>query len=423
MMLMALWPGDATSKSASTPQGSDLTVSLLTCWPGREVYSLCGHEAIRIRNAEFDSVWNYGIFDFRKPNFVYRFVKGETDYMIAGYPFEYFLPEYRLRGSKVMEQRLNLTQDEARRLRARLQHMALPENREYRYNYLRDNCATRILTDLDSTVTSPIVYSAPTEHNTYRDVMRHYHKAYPWYQLGIDIALGSGLDHDITPRQEMFVPMEMYRQVKQARFADGRPLSIEETELSPEIGSPVDPPTPWYITPLFIFSLIFALTVILCIFDQKYHRVSRWAYALYFGACGVAGCVVAFLVFVSQHAATSPNLLILWLNPLQLIVPLTLWHPKARRVANVLMWADGILLTVMMVIWPTQTQSTNPALFPLMATGLILAASYVTIRMKYGEVTGQQVVMHKLAAAAKRKAPARNARKASPKSTPSKPRS
>ena len=30
-----------------------------------------------------DSVWNFGIFDFREPNFVYRFVKGETDYMVA----------------------------------------------------------------------------------------------------------------------------------------------------------------------------------------------------------------------------------------------------------------------------------------------------------------------------------------------------
>jgi len=58
-----------------------LRVSFITCYPGPEIYELYGHEAIRIRSNTMDSVWNFGIFDFREPNFVYRFVKGETDYM------------------------------------------------------------------------------------------------------------------------------------------------------------------------------------------------------------------------------------------------------------------------------------------------------------------------------------------------------
>ena len=116
-----------------------LTVSLVTCWPGEEIYELCGHEAIRVRGMGRDSVWNYGIFDFREPNFVYRFVKGETDYMVAGYPFEWFLPEYVAGGRKVVEQDLDLTQEEARRVLAMLQNGALPQNRRYRYNYVKNN--------------------------------------------------------------------------------------------------------------------------------------------------------------------------------------------------------------------------------------------------------------------------------------------
>ena len=131
-----------------------VVVSLITCAPGSEVYELCGHEALRVRGVykgqQIDTAWNYGVFDFNAPNFIYRFVKGETDYMLAGYPFEYFMPEYIDTGRKVIEQDLNLTDEQAVRLYEMLLEEGKPENRTYRYNYVRDNCATRIVDRIDS---------------------------------------------------------------------------------------------------------------------------------------------------------------------------------------------------------------------------------------------------------------------------------
>ena len=96
LFVMALsWHTHICLASDSIPLPSsvkDLTVSLITCYPGEEIYELCGHSAIRVRGEGIDSVWNYGIFDFNQPNFVYRFVKGETDYKGASYPFRYFMP-------------------------------------------------------------------------------------------------------------------------------------------------------------------------------------------------------------------------------------------------------------------------------------------------------------------------------------------
>lgn len=70
-----------------------LRVSLLTCAPGREVYQLEGHTALRlietpdsITQNDYDIVVNWGVFDFTTPNFVYRFVKGATDYMAVAIP-------------------------------------------------------------------------------------------------------------------------------------------------------------------------------------------------------------------------------------------------------------------------------------------------------------------------------------------------
>ena len=60
----------------------DIQVSLITCSPGKEIYELEGHTALRIKTPDYDMAVNYGIFDFNSPNFIYRFVKGETDNLL-----------------------------------------------------------------------------------------------------------------------------------------------------------------------------------------------------------------------------------------------------------------------------------------------------------------------------------------------------
>ena len=56
----------------------DYRVSLVTCYPGQIVYELYGHTAIRIQHGGMDKAYNFGMFSFSKPNFIYRFVKGRT---------------------------------------------------------------------------------------------------------------------------------------------------------------------------------------------------------------------------------------------------------------------------------------------------------------------------------------------------------
>ena len=176
MLLLAsatsLFASGTHSGNAVSGGEAPLTVSLITCWPGTEVYELCGHEAIRVRGDGIDSVWNYGTFDFTAPNFLYRFVKGETDYMLSSCPFAFFLPEYVNANRKVAEQDLNLTQDEAKRLLGMLREEALPRNRTYRYNYVKDNCATRIVERIDQAVGARVVYSDSINYGSFRREMR-----------------------------------------------------------------------------------------------------------------------------------------------------------------------------------------------------------------------------------------------------------
>ena len=171
-------------------------ISLVTCYPGPDIYELYGHTMLRVRYNDIDMVYNYGIFDFDSPSFMYRFVKGETDYKVAGYDAAYMLMGYGSR--KVVEQRLNLTPEESMRVLVALVENARPENATYRYNYVYDNCATRPRDIIENVLGDRLHYSAMHDTLTFRQEMRRYNANYAWQQFGIDLVLGSGIDYTLS---------------------------------------------------------------------------------------------------------------------------------------------------------------------------------------------------------------------------------
>ena len=368
---------------ADSVGGEELTVSIVTCDPGPDVYELCGHAAIRIRSAVMDSVWNYGIFDFSSPNFIYRFCKGETDYMVYGYQFERFMPAYVRRGSRVTEQVLDLSQEEAARLRALLQIESRPENRVYRYNYVRDNCATRpwkrIIQSVDRNIELPDTLYYPT----FRSEMRHFHRNYPWYQFGIDLVLGSGLDYPLAKDEDTFAPPVLASKVADAMLG-GRPLVRQTNVIFPGYGDVTLPPTPWWRTPMAvgIVMLVMSIGTMFAYFMKR--RLWRWWICLYFLTAGIAGCIVAFLVFCSEHEATSPNVLIFWLNPLQLIIAVGIWFRSWRIPLTVMAVYDLLMVIVLAVLWatPVISQVANPAVWPMLSSAVPLAVT-ILLSSKY----------------------------------------
>lgn len=367
---------ERTDSASSAVGGGDLVVSLVTCAPGPDVYELCGHAAIRIRNEVMDSVWNYGIFDFTSPNFIYRFCKGETDYMVYGYQFDRFMPAYVRRGSRVTEQVLSLTQEEAQSLRHLLQTESLPQNRVYRYNYVRDNCATRPWKRVTQATDREVLLPDTLYFPTFREEMRHFHSNYPWYQFGIDLVLGSGLDYALAKDEDIFAPPVLADKVGEGTIG-GMPLVKETNVIFPGLPDATLPPTPWYLTPMAAGVLMLALsfgTLFACLMKRK---VWRWWISLYFLVAGVAGGIVTFLVFCSEHEATSPNLMIFWLNPFQLIIAFGIWFRSWKNVVGIMCAYDIMAAIVMTVLWntPVICQSANPAVWPMLWCMPLLAVT------------------------------------------------
>ena len=196
----------------------NVNVSVLTCSPGDEIYSLFGHTGLRYKNDEkgIDVVFSYGYFDFESPNFVWRFILGETDYIVGAVPYEIFMNEYEERGAVVVEQVLELTSEQELQLFDIIAFNCRPENRKYRYNYFYNNCTTKIR-DQISRVSDGISYvDAAAGNLTFRDELRRLTSSHPWYSFGIDMLLGADIDKPATARELQFIPGNFQRALEGA---------------------------------------------------------------------------------------------------------------------------------------------------------------------------------------------------------------
>ena len=213
----------------------------------------------------------------------------------------------------------------------------------------------------------------------------------PWYQFGIDIALGSGIDYPLKAKEEMFVPVEMLRMTGAARLADGRHLVGRENILYEGRGDMTLSPTPWYAGPMFWSLVMLAASAAFFVYSLWSRKIVKTVYSLWYFLQGVAGLLVAFLVFISVHEATSPNTLILWLNPLQLLMAMAVWWKKTRPVAIAMAYYNMVAMVCMFVVWPFQHQSANPAFFPLMGCNLLMSLAYAIIAGKESYINNRLV--------------------------------
>lgn len=363
-------------------------ISLITCHAGADVYELCGHTALRIQYNGNDDVVNYGLFDFDSPNFVYRFVKGETDYHVGAYPFKYFIREYQRNNRRVVEQQLNITPEQAWEIIKLLSINLRPENRVYRYNYVKNNCATLPIGIIEKAVGDSITFSTPTipgsEEWSFRDEMRHFHRNYPWYQFGIDLALGVGLDYRLPLREKMFAPEALEQMMYGATITDsiGNEIPIVSETLIINNGTPNGAqlePTPWYLTPMVACSLLFAIILAFTIRDILRKKVTRWIDCSLFTLFGLMGCLLTFLIFISVHEATSPNYLYIWLNPLCFIAAIGVWLKKCKNILICYHFINFVALLSLMTAWQWLGQSANIAFLSLIMCSLVRSFNYYYI--------------------------------------------
>lgn len=309
-----------TTNYAETPADS-IRVSLLTCSPHDEIYSLYGHTAIRYEDkaSKTDIVVNYGMFSFKKPFFVARFVLGLTDYEMGIQDFNDFCYEYQYFGSQVTQQEINLTPEEKGQLLKALQDN-YANARVYRYNYFYNNCTTKARDIILKSINGKIEYKNAIDKSvSFRDLIHGCNANYSWASFGNDLLLGFKADMQTTREEQQFLPDNLIRDFGQAKIvsADGsaRPL-VKNTEIIVK-GNDYAIAGKTKVTPQFVFITLLLLIAAIVVAEFKTKKRFLWVDISLLLASGLAGLIL-FVMLFSEHPTTSTNLQIFILCPLNL---------------------------------------------------------------------------------------------------------
>ena len=348
-------------------------ISLLTCGPGQEVWSYYGHTALRIQDKVHDSdvAVNWGMFSFKQPFFVLRFVFGLTDYQIGIFPMSDFIAEYSAEGRWVRQQRLQLSRQEKLKILRAIEENAKPENRTYRYNFFFDNCTTRaremVITNIGYCNTN---FKDTDAQSTYREEIHKLNGNHRWARFGNDLLLGYLSDRDLTQREWEFLPDNLSKD-----FAtEGRKDFINDPSGNAEVNHLIGkdgylmlvdstcyliPPTQKVaeaevITPTLVFITLAVIIIALSVFEWR-RKKNFWALdAFLLILTGLPGLILFAMLF-SQHPTVQVNFQMLILNPFNLIFA---WKTIQKMRQGKLYWyydVWGICLVVSLFMQIGQT--------------------------------------------------------------------
>jgi hypothetical protein len=371
------------SSSYSQNDSCNLQITLLTCGPGADLYSVFGHSGIRVKNQNdhSDLIYNYGTFDFEDPDFYIKFVKGKLLYSLSVQSLNDFLYEYRIEKRSVIEQQLTLGCDEKHKLDDALRNNAREENRYYLYQFFFDNCSTRlrdiVSNNLHDTLTFKEIRPQPVP--TFRTMIHYYldkGEQY-WSKAGIDLLLGSLIDRQPTNKEVMFLPDYLMKGFDSAA-EKGNPIVSSKKIIVPP-ANPADLSVPNALhketfgsqaNPLTVMWLLMLTGTIFTFIKSDAARrfMKIFDIALFF-ILGGFGCLILFMWFGTEHDLCSQNYNLLWALPTHLIISFFLFTNRkwVRRYFTI----TSVLYLLILLLWAFLPQGMNPAFLPLVLVATI----------------------------------------------------
>lgn len=382
----------ALSKANENPLPATLsdsaTVSILTSapWP-EQIYAVYGHSAMRICDPAtgVDFVFNYGIFDFDSPNFIYRFTAGETDYIVDSVEYRYYIFQYQMRGVDIYEQTINLKSNEIQRIWEFLLNNIKPENSVYRYNIFFNNCTTKLTDILENNIDGKIVYPPLDEgqknNSSFRKLVHEHVNKQPWLQFGIDLIIGNGADSTISVKERMFLPIYQKNTFSNSyiQSEDGSkvPLVSHESVIKPLVEQENNKKTS-LITPLTVGLFILLITIAISFYEIRKERIIGKIFdTLLFIIAGAAGIIIFFMMYFSVHPCTNPNWNLVWLNPLAFIAGCLFFVKACRKYIYYYHFINFALLLTFVLAWCLIPQQLEIAFIPFITSIALRSGMYV----------------------------------------------
>jgi len=354
--------------STFAQDSSRIRISLLTCTPGEDLYSTFGHTAIRVidSNSVTDIVYNYGTFNFEEPGFYTKFIRGKLLYYVSAEHFYDrdgfmgFKTFYQSQNRGITEQVLDLSAEEKKSIQHFLNENIKEENKYYKYDFLFDNCTTRIRDILkkqhDSTFTqTPVMQSGSRFRQAIHQYLDKNNK--DWSKLGIDILLGQPCDAVMTAEQMQFLPDNLMKSLDSSKNKD----VLSSENLYPVVNADNKKS---FFTPFVVFTLLFAFIVLLGFVKNKWAQAFLQGFdGLFFFVTGVLGIVLIFMWTGTDHQMCKNNFNLLWAWPTHTVAAFFV-NSKKTWVKKYFKFT-AIALMAVLISWYFLPQQMNNGLIPI----------------------------------------------------------
>jgi len=377
--LIIFFPFWAFSNSLNLSENIESTeISVLTCDPGTQIYSLFGHSALRIKNPVngHDLVVNWGLFEFSESQFQfgYDFAKGRLKYYMGIQLMSNFMIEYRRAKRGVREQVLNLGDQEKYQIIQLLEENYKPENRKYKYEFFYDNCSSRLRDIIKKVFNENInFYQSPKSNKfTFRETIHKYLESFPWLKLGIDLVLGKKIDVLVSNENLMFLPLNVEQIFDQSlvenngakkNLIKSKNTLVESFENKNELSN------------IGIYSwILLGITLVLIVFKLE-KALGFWS-SLNLFIVGLLGIILVFMWIGTDHNATKMNFNLLWASPFHFILIYCLIKGCWNNFTYWYLILSLLLIFTTILFWFTLTQEFNSFVKPIILELVIIYYYY-----------------------------------------------
>lgn len=304
-------------------------IYLITASPGEQTYAIFGHSALRVYDPlqGYDAVFNWGTFDFGTENFYLKFSTGKLMYFLSVSDYSDFLYAYQSNGQAIYLQELNLSNKEKFTLINNMQINLREENKYFRYDFFRDNCATRIRDIVANSVDGTLVFDSSyvTKPESIRKLFGKHLESQPWTYLGLNIIMGKSTDSIAGLTDYMYLPLHLKNMFATATVitADGeKKLTGAPVELFPTTIVAENPS--FLTTPNTLFFLLFLGVLLFTIWEYRSKKYYKGVDVFLFMVTGLLGLLITWLWGWSLHIYVHNNLHIIWASPLNFIAAIGL---------------------------------------------------------------------------------------------------
>ena len=353
-------------------------ISIISIGEGSSLADAFGHTGIRVVSNGSDIVFNFGVYDFSAPNFYSNFVKGRPVYKLAVQKYENFKDGYIYQNRYLIEHELNISEESKMNIIDLLINNSRPENKYYTYDYLRDNCSTRVADILiddtnnefkDDKLESEAVF-------TYRELIHKKIGENSWAAVGIDLCLGAIIDKKISVRETFFIPEKLMQYMDELMIDYSKPIT-KNIIFSPDSPSRYNEGFP---KPFLLNSIISFLIILLTYFNFKNNSWNRSIDFIIYLFSGLVGVLIIYLWFFSNHFASAQNFNFLWAFPFNLAVVFALIRKTPPLWTINFVKLNIILLILLFIHWTTGVQKYNITLLPIFIS-LLVRYSYLVIQI------------------------------------------